>query len=171
MAFDDVLLDNLGAIGSHISTTIQLWSGAAVKARQAGGYPAATFWTDLQKQFVSNWDLWNQLTNFSGYPNLPTAYLGGAYGSLAGKSLSTVFARQNLTNALFMLTDLVDQTGNNTIAAANLAYTKSGDLNGQVTINLKVNAPAAGVYKGVALVDPAGGTNYEPLADLLVVAT
>jgi len=54
---------------------------------------------------------------------------------------------------------------------AMLSAVVEGDFDGKLRVDIYKNAPAAGVYRGMAMVKPTGVADFMPLAWIVVVAT
>lgn len=168
MAIDDLVLSNIGQLTGHLSGSFNRWAKAALKVR-ANTYTPADLWTDLTWQFNQNWDTWSSITSFPGYPVTPTCEIHAAYDKLKGQG-STVYVRHQLSAASFKATDLLELGGANTIGAAYVTVAKTGTFDGGVQVTLSADAPARGVYRGLALADLSGGTQFVPLAWIIVAA-
>jgi len=146
-------------------------------------YAQADLFATLREQFVDNWDTWSLLSAFTGSPVTPTLTIQDDSTRPTGTK-GSAFVRQRLTNAQFQITDLEDFTtplgsnppnripaGNLAVDAPVLPATTRGTFDGKVTVTLNAHAPAAGVYRGMLLVQEAAAPRFEPLAWIVVMAT
>jgi hypothetical protein len=186
MAFDELVSRNLGLWGGYLGASWLRFVRAAMQAR-AGAYNQNLLFNDLVAQFVAGWDVWDELTAFTGHPVTPTVVIQGDItppGSTMIGLRGEATVPHRLTNAAFAGTvlELFDLGPAQFINAHGAGYhvvtpvtdppppPPFGDLDGQLTIQLDADPPAAGTYRGLVLIRPAGTPNFEPLAWLVVQA-
>jgi hypothetical protein len=170
MAFDELISPQAALLQSLLANAWARWSSAANRARTST-YTIDDLFEDLRQQFVSNWDTWNDVMGLPTLTQLPTVTIQGQYSNLTGLT-GEARVSQRLTYATYLTPPLEQVGGANTVP---FAAAKTGLFDGSVQVTLAGNAalPAPGpdVYRGVVLGDPQGGTSWEPLAWVVVVAT
>jgi hypothetical protein len=165
MAYDELLADNVGAFKGWVVGTWQRWAAAAMSVR-SDAYQRSDFWRDLKAQVRDNWDTWDELANFSGYPTTPTVVIRGAHGHVVGVP-GVAFVHRHLDTGAPSCTAAEEFGGAGVIPAGDFSLQTGGDLKGKLVVTL-INEPAVGTYRGMVLHKRPADPQALPIAWVVV---
>jgi hypothetical protein len=165
MALDEVVTENVAALGTWVGTTFRRWAAAALAIR-ANTYQPANLWVDLTAQVRDNWNTLDEVARFGGFPATPTVVIRGANGAMTGQ-VGTAFVGRHLDAGNLTCTAADQFGGAGSINAASFALAASGDLMGKLVVTLNAE-PAVGIYRGMVLHKATAPEKAVPVAWIVV---
>ncbi|MDJ0850336.1 MAG: hypothetical protein QNK04_18350 [Myxococcota bacterium] len=174
MRVDELMARNLGLLGGLYTASYERWKKGIKDAIAGDDFKAKHLFELSRQQFADNWNTWIAMMAVTDV--LPTLYLQGAANDLGGLK-AAVLVQQRLTDlgdGDFTKTALEPFGGGQPIPADSYVVDPTqGDFDRKlgITTNVGLTADAAGIYRGLLLVQVAGGVAPEPVAWVVIVAS